>query len=119
MNADIRRKLSTGFTVLTFSRAHPDSSAGFAITLKSLEDLVAKGEGLATQQRAGVIAERNANEHKRELRGKIQSPLLRHVAGVAAVAAPTEPGLPRKFRLPKENGSSQAFRTAARAMAAE
>jgi hypothetical protein len=41
------------------------------------------------------------------------------VARVAEVASTEQPELFRKFRLPKDNGSYQAFRTAARAMAEE
>lgn len=119
MNADIRRKLEMGFRALTFSRAHPDSSAGFATALTRLEERMARGEALATQQRSGVIAERIATARKRELRTMLHRTMLHHVARVAEAASEEQPELARKFRLPKDNGSFQAFRTAARGMVEE
>ena len=119
MNADIRRKLEMGFRALNFSRAHPDTSAGFATALTRLEERIARGDALATQQRSGAIAERNATARKRDLRTMLHRSMLRHVARVAEVASEEQPELARKFRLPKDNGSFQAFRTAARGMATE
>jgi hypothetical protein len=119
MNAEIRRKLEMGFRALTFSRAHPDPSAGYQTALARLEERIARAETLATQQRAGLIAVRSATARKRELRGMLHHSMLDHVARVAQVASREQPELARKFRLPQDYSSYQAFRTAARAMAEE
>ena len=44
---------------------------------------------------------------------------LNHLSRVAVGAGAASPELPGKFRQPRENGSFQAFRTAARSMAEE
>lgn len=119
MNAEIRRKLEMGMRALNFSQAHPDASAGYTAALGRLDERIARALALATQQRTGVIAVRTATARKRELRATLQSALLNHLARVAEVASREEPELARKFQLPRDNGSYQAFRTAARAIADE
>ena len=119
MQAEIRRKMATGLTALNFSKVHPEVSAGFATTLKGLEGLVANADGLATRQRAGIIAERNAHAQKRELKDAIGRTHLHHLFRVAKVAGTAEWALPLKFRQPTERRSLQGFRTAARAMVVE
>jgi hypothetical protein len=119
MNAEIRRKLEMGIRALEFSRAHPDASAGFATAMARLEERITRAEGLATQERAGVITERAATARKRELRRVLKRTLLNHLTRVAVVAAREEPELARKFGFPLGNHSYHAFRTAARAMADE
>ena len=108
-----------GFRALDFSKAHPDSSAGYTTALARLEELIGKADGIATKQRAGVIAERTATARKREIRATLHKSMLRHVARVAEGASLEQPELIRKFRLQPGNSSYQSFRTAARAMAAE
>lgn len=119
MNADVRRKLEMGFRALNFSQAHQDPSTGFATALTRLEERIGRGDALATQQRAGVIMESTATARKRELRAMMHRSLLRHLARVAEAASAEQPEVARKFRLPKPNGTFQAFRTTARAVAEE
>jgi hypothetical protein len=116
MNADIRRKLETGFRALGFSRLHQDISAGFAAVLLRLEELMGRADLVATQQRAGIITERTATARKRELRATMNRSMLHHVARVAERASAEVPELDRKFRLQNDNRSYQAFRTDARAV---
>lgn len=119
MNAEHREVWEMGMKVQEQSQAHPDSSAGFAAAQGTLDGALAEFDAQATQERAGTILERNATARKRDIRGMVRYTMLSHIARVAEAASKERPELARKFRLPRDNGSYQAFRTAARAMAEE
>ncbi len=70
-----------------------------------------RADVLATQQRAGIIAERTATARKKELRAMMNRSMLPHIARVAERATVEVPELDRKFRLQNDNRSYQAFRT--------
>jgi hypothetical protein len=105
--------------VLSFSRAHSDSSEGYATVLARLEKAVAEADVLAERQRNGINAARQATGVKRALRRKIRRTQLFHLARVAESAAAEVPEIHQKFRLVREAVPYLAFRTAARGMLAE
>jgi hypothetical protein len=119
MNAKSRKKIEMGARALDFSQAHPDPSPGYAAALARLEDRLDRAEGLASQQRDGMIQSRSATARKRELRRTMKEAHLGHLASVAKVASEEVPELAQKFVLPKSTNSYKAFRTAARGMEAE
>ncbi len=108
-----------GRRALDFSRAHPDSSPGYTASVTRLEERLARAEQLATQQREGILDVRGATVRKRDLRRTLKRAHLAHLAQVAKVAAREEPELAQKFVLRPGTAPYLAFRTAARAMAAE
>jgi hypothetical protein len=108
-----------GLRALKFSSAHPDASPGYAQALGRLENLLARAEQLAEQQREGIVHVRTATERKRDLRRTIKRTHLNHLVSVAKVAAEEAPELPRMFALQPESNPYLAFRTAVRGFAAE
>lgn len=108
-----------GTRALDFSRAHPDASPGYAAAVTRLEERLARGEQLATQQREGTLEVRAATAQKRKLRRTMQRAHLSHLAQVAKVAAREVPELAQKLVLKPGTTTYLAFRTAARGMAAE
>ena len=119
MNAKSRRKIEMAMRVLEWSKAHQDTSPGYAAAVSRLESLVARADQLATQQRDGLSDVRRATGRKVELRRTMKMAHLAHLANVAELASAEEPELAEKFVLPRLNNSHLAFRTAARAIAAE
>ena len=119
MNAKARRKLEMGARALDFSRAHPDASPGYTAAMTRLEERLARGERLASQQREGQLEVRAASARKAELRRAMRRAHLSHLAQVAKVAAREVPELAQKLVLRPGPTTYVAFRTAARGMAAE
>jgi hypothetical protein len=119
MNAKARRKLEMGARALDFSRAHPDASPGYTAAMTRLEERLARGEQLASQQREGQLEVRAATARKAELRRAMRRAHLSHLAQVAKVAAREVPELAQKLVLRPGPTTYVAFRTAARGMAAE
>jgi len=58
-----------------------------AAGLARLEELIARAEALAGQQRAGVVARRGSTEQRAEVRRALQSQLLKYLSAVGRVAA--------------------------------
>ena len=119
MNAKARRKLEMGARALDFSRAHPDASPGYAAAVTRLEERLARGQTLASQQRDGLLEVRAATARKFQLRRAMRQAHLSHLGQVAKVAAREVPELAQKFLLKPGATTYLAFRTAARGMAAE
>jgi hypothetical protein len=119
MEAKSRRKLEMGTRALDFSRAHPDASPGYTAAVTRLEERLARGEQLASQQREGLLEVRAATARKLELRRAMRQAHLSHLAQVAKVAAREVPELAQKLVLRPGPTTYLAFRTAARGMAAE
>jgi hypothetical protein len=119
MNAQTRSKLEMARRALTFSRAHPDPSPGYAAALAALEERLSTADKLADRQEQGILAVRGATELKRLLRKKMRRSQLLHLSRVAQIAAKELPELGPKFVLRPEKSSYQTFRTAARAILAE
>ena len=116
MKATIRRIQSMGVRALEFCSAHPDPSAGYAAATARLGALLLELTQLATEQRAGVTAERASVATKQELRTALEQSELLHLSSVVATAAEAMPALVPVFSRVRESRSYQAFRTAAQAM---
>jgi hypothetical protein len=119
MKARTRRRIEMGARVLGFSVAHPDSSPGYATTLASLEQRLARAHQLMDQQRSGFAEVRNATFQKEELRRIVSRTQLRHLARVAQGAAKEAPDLRQKFIPRPEHTPYLEFQASARAMLAE
>ncbi|HEY7683020.1 MAG TPA: hypothetical protein VH879_10290 [Gemmatimonadales bacterium] len=119
MNADIRIKLETAARVRDFCRAHPSDSPRHSAALARLEDRLARAETLAAQQRAGHLTVRASVVRRAELRKQIRDRHLRHLARIAVAAAPDQPVVAERFRIPASNANHKTFLTAARGIAAE
>jgi len=117
MRTDLRRRLEMAVRVRDFFRTHQMDGVTRDGAVATLEQLVQRAEGLAAQQRAGVVTTRGAAEQRAEVRRTLQSNLLRYLSAVGAAAARENPELAAQFRLPKPRGSNQAFLTWARGMA--
>lgn len=118
MKAGTRRKLETGTRVLTFSRARPDQSPGYATVLARLEERLARAEQLAEKQRVGISDVRTATQQKGKLRKLIRRSQLVHLASVAE-SVTEMPELAQKFTLAPLATPYMASRTSAGGMAAE
>lgn len=119
MNAKTRRKIEMGKRALEWSRAHADPSPGYAAAVSRLEERLKLAEVLASQQRDGILEVRRATKRKHELRRTMKLAHLDHLSSVAQVASDEEPELAQKFVMPRRVNTYQAFRTAARGVAAE
>jgi hypothetical protein len=82
MKSRTRRQIEAGRRALSFSLAHPDPSPGYATTLASLQELLARAEQLITLQRDRIAQVRGATLQKRKLRRIIRRTQLRHLAQV-------------------------------------
>ena len=87
MNAQLRRRLEMAGRVREFLRAHKTDGVGEGLGLAKLEELVQRGEVLASQQRSGIVANRSSTKRRRNLRRALQSKLLLYLRAVGAVAA--------------------------------
>ncbi len=119
MDAKSRRKIQMGQSALQFSRSHPDTSAGYLAALAWLADRLARADQVAAQQMDGLSDVRGAAERKSELRRVLKNAHLAHVAQVGKVAAREVPEFAQKLVFRPGTQTHLAFRTAARAMAAE
>jgi hypothetical protein len=118
MNAESRRKIEMGTRALEFSRAHPDTELGTATAAARLEQLLARATATATVQRDGLIHVRAASARKQELRRRMLTVPIAHLAEVGRAAAREEHELGKTFRFKPGASTFLAFRTAARSMAA-
>jgi hypothetical protein len=119
MKSKTRRRIEMGRSVVAFSEAHPDVSAGYATTLSRLKDRLARAAELIRLQRDGFAEVRGATVQKRDLRRIIVRAQLRHVAQVAELAASEAPEVLQKFVLPRERIPYLEFQAAAHALVAE
>ena len=120
MLAVLRRRLEMAVRVRDFLRAHrtEGNQGGGAEAAASarLEELLARAEVLAAQQRAGVVAQRGSTAQRAGVRRALQSQLLRYLSAVGRVAARQNTELGAQFRLPATRATNQAFLTLARGM---
>jgi hypothetical protein len=119
MKAKTRRQIEAGRRVLALSLAHPDPSPGYATTLASLQQRLARAEELINLQRDRIGQVRGTTVQKRKLRRIMRSTQLRHLARVAQGAAKENPELVQKFLLRPEQIPYLEFQATARAMLAE
>ncbi len=115
MNAALRRRFEMGARVRNFLREHPTEGAE-AAALTHLEQLLERGEKLAAQQSAGVIAARGSTAQRSRVRRALLHKLLMYLTGVGAVAAKENAALEAEFRMPPNGIAHQAFLTVARGM---
>jgi hypothetical protein len=118
MNAVSRRKIEMGTRALEFSRAHPDTDAGYQAAAVRLEQLVARATTIAAAQRDGLIDTRAASARKQELRRQMLAVPIAHLAEVGRAAARDEHELGKTFAFRPSASTYLAFRTAAAGMAA-
>jgi hypothetical protein len=119
MKAKTRRRIEAGKRVLGFSLAHLDESPGYATTLASLQEALARAETLMNLQREQIQQVRGATVQKRTLRRRIRRGQMKHLARVAEAAARENPELKQKFVLRPEQTPYLEFQAMARAMLAE
>jgi len=119
MNADVRRRIEMGTRVRDFCRAHPSDDPGYATLLGRLEDRLTRADALASQERAGRIAELWAAARREDLRRDMHFQLLRHLVRIGELAARDNPELAGKFRLRNQNSTHKSFLIATKAMLAE
>ena len=84
MNKVTRVKLDMAARVRDFIRAHPTEASEEGIALTRLEELLTRGDELALQQRAGVLAVRTSTLKRQALRHRLEGN-LNHRAFLAAV----------------------------------
>ena len=118
MLAVLRRRLEMAVRVRDFFRAHrtEGNQGAEAAAFARLEELLARAEVLAAQQRAGVVAQRGSTAQRAGVRRALQSQLLRYLSAVGRVAARQNTELGAQFRLPATRATNQAFLTLARGM---
>jgi hypothetical protein len=119
MKAKTRRKIEAGRRALSFSLAHPDPSPGYATTLASLQERLARAEQLISLQRDRIAQVRGTTVQKRGLRRIMRRTQLSHLARVAELAARENPDVTQKFVLRPEQVPYLEFQATARAMLAE
>src|SRR5260370_988486 len=118
MLAVLRRRLEMAGRVRDFLQAHRGEGiqGAEATPFAHLEELVARADVLAAQQRGGVVAGRGSTEQRAEVRRALQSQLLTYLSAVGRVAARENTELGAQFRLPATRATNQAFLTLARGM---
>ena len=119
MDAKSRRKIQMGQSAYQFSSINPDTSAGYTAALSQLADRLTRADQIASQQLEGLREVRVASARKVELRRVLKTAHLDHVAQVGKVASRDVPDLAQKLVFRPGTASFLAFRTAARAVAAE
>jgi len=107
-----------GERVLSFSKAHPDPSSGFATMVAQLGERLARARVLAEQQRIGLSEVRSATRDKAKIRKLARSSHLKHLSTVAQ-GITEKPELAAKFELESQNVPYTVFRTAAGGMMAD
>lgn len=119
MNRDVRRKIEMALRVREFSQAHPFTDPSSAAVLARFDERLTRVETLAIKQRSGQLASVAATARRNQLRDMPLTQLLRHLVHVAEAVGRDGPDLSGKFQLPPQDGSTQAFLVAARAMIQE
>jgi hypothetical protein len=105
--------------VLAFIQAHPDTSPAVTTATAGLTAALERAGKLSAQQYAGIQAVRSATAEKMNLRRRIRSAYLDHIASVARLAAREVPELAPRFAIGRTNMPNLAFRTAARGLLAQ
>lgn len=103
---------------LDFAAAHPSTDAGYNALVARLKDRLAQADQLAIEQRDGQVLKHSAVARRAELRDSIARIQLRHLVGVAQLAAKEHPELLKLFPPPPSGGPHKTVMTAARSMLA-
>lgn len=118
MLALVRRRLAMASRVRDFFRAHPSDEPSHQEALGRFEELLARADALALQQRAGVDAQRAAVARRSELRQVIRKELLPHLVQVGQMVAIDRPDLAGRFRVPRVGIPLRDFSDMTKAMIA-
>jgi hypothetical protein len=119
MRVIVRLKLEMGARVRDFLRAHPLEGSGFAAAVAWFDALLARATGHSSLQQEGHATSRGATRRRAELRDLIREGVLRHIVGVARVAAKERPELAALFQLPRQKAPHLDFVTIVGRMLAE
>jgi len=117
MRAEIRRKLAMAMRVLDFIMGHPGTDASYGPIVTRLQQLIARADALAEQERNGRVSESGALKRRRQLRASVQSQ-LQHLVYVARSAGRSDPAFDGKFTSPRAKSPNKTFIVSARAMVA-
>jgi hypothetical protein len=115
MDGKVRRKVAMGTGARNFGRSHPVDSPEFILIMGELDELLARVQIRANQQRDGFIDRHAAAVRKRELESRIRGVHLPHLARAGQSAARDNHEL-AEFARPVGD-TYAAFRTAAGGMA--
>jgi hypothetical protein len=113
MTGLIRLKLEMGARVRDFFRSHPLAGLGFSAAVVWFDALLARATDHSGLQQEGATTSRGATRRRAELRDYIRESILRHMVGVARVAAKERPELEALFRLPPQKAPHLVFVTSA------
>src|SRR2546430_3331368 len=113
MLAVLRRRLEMAVRVRDFLLAHRAEGiqGAEAAGLARLEELIARAEVLAGQQRAGVLARRGSTEQRAEVRRALQSQLLKYLSAVGKGGGEGDTELGAQRRLPGPRAAHQGVLT--------
>lgn len=117
MDAKVRRQVATGTGARDFGRSHPVNTPEFILIMGELDELLAKVQLKAAQQRDGFIDKHTASVRKREIERRVRGMHLPHIQRAGRSAAPDNPQLLDAFPRKPATTTQAAFRTVAGGMA--
>lgn len=109
MRTVIRLKLSMAARAMDFCRAHPDTTSNWTEAMARFEERLARAQTLTTQQVGGQVSAHASVVRKNELRDRIISEPLTHLARIAKAASKENPAVAHRFGVPGRRTSDQAF----------
>jgi hypothetical protein len=112
MKAIVRLKLEMAARARDYLRNHPLAGPGFTAAIIWFDALLARATEHSALQQEGIATERGATVKRAELRSLLRESLLRHLSGVALVAARERPEFGELFVLPAANLNHYSFVTA-------
>lgn len=118
MDAKVRRKVAAGTGSRDFGRSHPVDTPEFILIMGELDELLAKIQIKAGQQRDGFIDKHTGSVRKRDIERRIRRLHLPHLQRAGQSAAPDNPSLAEAFPRKPATTTQAAFRTVAGGMAA-
>jgi hypothetical protein len=118
MDGPTRRAIEMAVRVVKLKLPQPDGDAGYALAAAKVEELVARGAVVATEQRDGLVDRHAASVEKEKLRREILAGPIAHLAQVGKVAKQEQHELGSLFRFKPDASSLMATRTAAGSMLA-
>lgn len=113
MDARVRRQVATGTGARDFGRSHPVDTPEFILIMGELDELLAKVQLKAAQQRDGFIDKHTASVRKQEIERRVRGMHLPHIQRAGRSAAPDNPNLLDAFPRKPATTSQTAFRTVA------
>jgi hypothetical protein len=117
MDARVRRQVAAGTGARDFGRSHPVNSPEFILIMGELDELLAKVQAKAGQQRDGFIDRHTASVRKRGIERRVSGMHLPHIQRAGRSAAANNPELVDAFPRKPAATSLAGFRTIAGGMA--